>query len=223
MYTLRSILCFTVLFFCSLSNIDAINCRSVYLPHIPPQTPLNAYLSVTEVNPEGSVITLDDGSEWKVAYYGEDCIRPNRVDWMEQTEVPHWTHGDLIEVEFPNGNYRSSFYFVLVNTTKREQVCATLTVAPSAEFANCLIVIDFDKGTNRLITNDGSVWKRTNSFMHPIFMHPKPAAPSDWQIGDELTVIGGYIGSSPNFTSVNFLLLWNHATQEILNAEKILK
>lgn len=84
--------------------------------------------------------------------------------------------------------------YVLVNLSRQEKTTTSLKIAPSNEYANCLLIADYDIDEELITLSDDSQWYL-------------PTSSKEWHIGDELTLMTLYVRP-------DFCVLWNHAIQE---------
>lgn len=171
-------------------------------------SPFNAYLAVENIDETGLVLTLNDGSEWDIKYFGGGW-RLLGWGWTEQWEVSHWDIGDTIEIQYPGSGNLIDFILIIQNLSKKQETCATLRQAPSASYSTCLWVANFDEETSHVTLSDGTAWRRLPGDMYGALTQFKPHDLSKWEPGDPVTLIHG------RWLHKNTILLWNHTTNEM--------
>ncbi len=167
------------------------------------------YLTIKDVDNEGLMLKLNDGSEWDIKYFG-GAWKLLGWGWTEQKEVSHWTIGDIIEVQYPGSGNFTDFILVINNISKNEKALAYLKEVPSADYSACLWVMSFDENTNRVTLSDGTVWDKTKTDMYGAFFQQKQSFQGKWEIGDVLTLIRG-----EGWLNTNSFFLWNHSINEM--------
>lgn len=175
----------------------------------------NACLTVSDIDDDGFVLVLNDGSEWNIKYFG-GVWKLLGWGWTEQYEVSHWTKGDTIEIQYPGSGNFTDFILVINNLSKNEKALANLKQAPSVDCPACLWIADFDKDTQRVTLNDGTIWSKTTTDMYGAFFQQCPSSQDAWKIGDALTLIKG-----EGWLNANSFLLWNHSINEMPYVNKL--
>ena len=170
---------------------------------------VNAYLSVKGFDDEGLALTLSDGSEWDISYFG-GAWKLLGWGWIEQQEVSHWSVGDTIEMRYPSTGNFTDFLLIITNLSQKETAWVTLKRPPSVDCSDCLWVVDFDNDTNYMTLSDGTVYFRTDTNMFGTFFQHKFGPLSKWEPGDTLTLIRG-----EGWLNSNTFFLWNHMTNEM--------
>lgn len=168
-----------------------------------------ACLHVQDIRDAGMVLTLDDGSEWDIKYFGGGW-RLLGWGWTEQRDVSHWTAGDIIEVRYPGSGNFMEFVLLLTNRSRKEEAVATLKTAPSVDCEACLWVTEFDRGTNLVTLSDGTAWLKTATDMYRSLFSPKNRPQNAWEPGDAITLI-----RSEGWLTSKDVFLWNHETNEM--------
>src|SRR5438309_655104 len=81
--------------------------------------PFTHYLSVLDIEDNGLVLVLNDGSKWDIKYFG-GAWKLFGWGWTEQERVSHWEVGDTIEIQYPgSGNYLD-FILIINNISKND-------------------------------------------------------------------------------------------------------
>lgn len=169
----------------------------------------SAYLAVADIDNEGLLLKLNDGSEWDITYFG-GLWKLLGWGWTEQSSISHWAIGDAIEIQYPGSGNFTDFILVIYNTSKNEHALAYLKQAPSTDYSACLWVMDFDESTNRVTLSNGTIWFKTKTDMYGALFHQKPSPQCNWEVGDALTLIRG-----EGWLNSNTFFLWNHLTTEM--------
>lgn len=178
----------------------------------PPQcksSNVHAYLTVKEVHEEGLVLTLSDGSEWDIKYFGGAWSLLG-WGWKEQQKVSHWTMDDTIEIQYPGSGNLIDFVLLITNLSRKEEALAVLKQPPSVDASACLWVRDFDEETDTITLSDGTAWFKTTTDMYGAAFQYQPHELNKWESGDPLTLIRG-----EGWLNANMFFLWNHMTNEM--------
>lgn len=97
----------------------------------------------------GDMITLEDGSVWKVR--AKDKYKT--LDWLA---------GDSIVI-IPNHSWFSSYYYVLLNQNTGEEVRVNLVLGPIYNGIYTHWVVAIDYYNQEVCLEDGSIWKISGS------------------------------------------------------------
>lgn len=185
------------------------------------QSKNTAYLRITEVQEGGSVVALDDGSEWSIKVY-EGAWNLIGFGWTAQNEVSHWAVDDVIEIRYPRSGNFIDFALRMANVSKQEEAWVTLKQAPSVDYSACLWVVNDDAPvgsvlnvaslckTSMLTISDGTVCVKIGQDLYGNFFQLKRTSSWKWEPGDPLTLIRGEGLYWTRF------FLWNHITNQIL-------
>ena len=170
-----------------------------------------SYLSVNHVSDDGLELVLDDGSEWYIKYYSGLWTIAG-WGWTEKKEVSNWKKDDRITIQYASINLYE-FVLLMTNLSQNEEAWICLKKAPSFEYPSCLWIVDFDISSNRIMTNDGKIWIKTNggNMNGALLDGPTNTSQNKWQSGDPLTLIGVY----GFLNDQNSAILWNHTTNEM--------
>lgn len=169
----------------------------------------SAYLTVQNIQDDGCVLGLFDGSEWEIQYFGS-IWRLFGWGWKEQKKFSHWSVGDNIEIQYPGSGNFVDFVLVLNNLSKREIALATLKRAPTLDYFECLQILSFDKETNHFMLSDGTFWLKTTTNMYGAFLKNESTPPNEWEPGDPVTLIRG-----EGWLNSKTFFLWNHRANEM--------
>lgn len=129
-------------------------------------------------NIDGSVIELEDGSQWKMAPNHATCF---------------WRHGDKIEIS-PNTSWSSDYSYYIVNRTTGRYIPADLILGPIAYGPLSHWVIGMDPFLGKVYLENGSAWKVSSQDELKF---------KDWQIND--TII--FARNSSWFSSYDHVLI----------------
>jgi hypothetical protein len=169
------------------------------------------YLTIDEIQEEGSLMTLGDGSQWNIL--DENFLwKLTALAITQETNVSHWTAGDKMEIRYPLWGNHFEFYLEAYNITKNETAFVTLSAPPTVDFPECLWVADYDEVSRIITDNHETKWQLTRYNFHgpvvtkTVFGGYVPTEKT-WSVGDPLTCIRG----AEN-------LLWNHNTNEMPSA-----
>ncbi|MBA3958026.1 MAG: hypothetical protein H0X51_06505 [Parachlamydiaceae bacterium] len=171
----------------------------------------DAYLTICNIQEEGHLLTLDDGSEWEVKYYG-GLWRIFGWGWTEQKDIAHWAKDDLIEILYPGSGNFIDFLLIAHNVTKNEKACIDRKQNPSIPHSSCLWVVNHTKD-NRVSLSDGSTWQLTSFDAYGAFINASMFSKktcSTWNAEDTVTLVRqeGVLYSDTFY-------LWNHTTNEM--------
>lgn len=129
-------------------------------------------------NLDGSIIEIEDGSQWKMA--------PNY-------SARYWRHGDTLAIT-PNNSWNSDYNYYVVNKTTGSYVPADLILGPIAFGPWSHWVIGLDSLQGKVFLENGSTWKVSSNDENML---------RDWQIND--TIIFGR--NSSWFSSYDHVLI----------------
>ncbi len=114
---------------------------------------------------DGSLIKLDDGSEWIAGYFWEYT-------------VAKWEKGDKIQIAVPND--LAYYFYKIDNLTKRETAWSrSIHKIPDPSFSGCKWVHDMEE------TDQGLSVKTNQGLQFTL----APSLSSTWKAGDVLTFI----------------------------------
>lgn len=154
-----------------LPSGEELICKALYSSHE------GAFHRPVNISAGGDMITLEDGSIWKV--------RPD-----DKAKTLDWLAGDTIFI-LPNHSWFSSYYYVLSNQNTGAEVCVNLMLPPlyNGNYSHWIVAIDLYNLEVGL--DDGSVWKISSSDYSTI---------EKWKVNDTI-VIGvndSWFSSKPN-------------------------
>lgn len=176
------------------------------------------YLTIGEIQEEGSLMVLGDGSQWNIL--DENLLwKLTALAFTEQTNVSHWTPGDQMEIRYPGLGNNFEFYLEAHNVTKNETALVTLNAPPTVDFPECLWVADYDEATRTVTGSNGMKWTLTDyNFVGPVVTKTVFGGyiPTEktWAVGDPLTRMEGMKTQD---------MLWNHNTNEMPLGKKVTK
>lgn len=179
--------------------------------------PLTTHLAVQEISEEGLALTLNDGSQWDITYFG-GLWKFLGLGWFEQKNVSNWVNNDEIEIRLTLNSSLLADFLYIKNLSKKELVIAHALPKhpPSVDSSACLWVMDLDEATNQVTLNNGTIWHKpvVDAYTFAVDI-PVPFAastpPKKWEIGDVITFI-----SLEDHSFLCTACLWNHSTNEMI-------
>lgn len=123
----------------SMNDSDELVCKTLYTSH---EGAFHRSISVTI---GGDMVTLEDGSVWKVRS-------------KDKYKTLDWIPGDSIVI-LPNHSWFSSYYYVLLNQNTGAEVCVNLVLGPIYNGIYTHWVVAIDYYNQEVCLEDGSIWR----------------------------------------------------------------
>lgn len=173
-------------------------------------------LAVQDIEDDGLVLMLNDGSQWDIKFFG-GLWRLLGWGWIEQKNVSHWVVGDEIGILYPGSGNFFDFVLVIANFSRNERALAVLKIPPSIDYPACLWVADLDKETNTVTLNDGTSWLKSDLDMYGALFYHTPVIGVEWMVGDVITKVG----NEGCFLDKHISYLWNHSVTQMLGSKRL--
>lgn len=186
-----------------------LTCTFGYAEEAKPLSWYEPYLRVQEVQDNGHLLILDDGSEWNIEYFGGLW---RLVGWgmFEQKEVSHWAVGDVIEIGYSSAGNILDFLLEISNLSKKEWAVASFKAPPSTDNPSCLWVVNVNEKNQQVTLSNGSVWLKTKYDFYGAAIDYKDSIKSPWQPGDPVTFL-----RDQSFFNGTWYYIWNHAVNQL--------
>jgi len=108
---------------------------------------------VRDIDPYGSMVTIEDGSIWTVSYEDQWIVR----SWYGRTELS--IQPNTLSFWNKLSGTRPAYKYNLVNIYTGEAVAANLSIGPLAYDPNTRSIASIDYYRGEIYLNNGQIWK----------------------------------------------------------------